>query len=199
MRTATLILLTGMTMLLLLSCALPEGGQEAQEGEATPAILETPAGTPAPLSAMPPLYTGPTSLEERILASPVIARVRLDSVSSSAESGTTRFGTKYIAVLEFNLSVEEYLKGSGADDIVVVWAAAPFFDTEEEAEDALPAIASARDSQWDDREAIVFLQTSEETLPNTQQSNRYYLAWGGTWIDYGDHDAYSIASRHNKL
>ena len=61
--------------------------------------------------------------------------------------------------------MQEYLKGIGAGDIVAVWAAAPFFDTDEEADDALPAIVSARDSQWDDREAIVFLQTSEETTP----------------------------------
>ena len=54
---------------------------------------ETPTGTASPpvvagdaykhsrrrLSAAPVLYTGPTSLEERIFASPVIARVRLDS------------------------------------------------------------------------------------------------------------------------
>ena len=33
--------------------------------------------------------SGPTSLEERIVASPVIARVRLDSVTSTAESGPT--------------------------------------------------------------------------------------------------------------
>ena len=61
---------------------------------------------------------------------------------------TTYQGTKYIALLEFSFSVEEYLKGSGAEDIVAVWAAAPFFDTQEEAEDALPAIVAARDAQW---------------------------------------------------
>ena len=263
MRTLSLILLAGVTIILL-GCGLSDGGQEAQEGGTAPAEFETPAGTlvspvvsetpkgtvappvelerrtgtvtppvelerhtgtvtpmvetktamgtvtptvatktpmgtAAPLSATPPLYTGPTSLEERIFASPVIARVRLDSVSSTTELGPTYQGMKYSALLEFSFSVEEYLKGSGTDDIVAVWDAAPFFDTDEEALDALPAIVSARDSQWDDREAIVFLQTSEETLPSTQQANRYFLAWGGTWVDYGDHDAYSIASRHNKL
>ena len=170
-------------------------------GTVTPTVAtKTPIGTAAPLlTVAPPLYTGPTSLEERIFASPVIARVRLDSVSSTTELGPTYQGMKYSALLEFSFSVQEYLKGIGAGDIVAVWAAAPFFDTDEEAHDALPAIVSARDSQWDDREAIVFLQTSEETLPSTQQANRYFLAWGGTWVDYGDHDAYSIASRHNKL
>ena len=124
----------------------------------------------------------------------MIARVRLDSVSSSAESGTTRFGTKYIAVPEFNLSVEEYLKGSGADDIVAVWNSVPVFDTLQEAEDALPAIAAARDAQWDDREAIVFLQNSRAYLPSTQEVGRFFLS-GKTNFD----DNYSIGSRHHTL
>ena len=143
-------------------------------------------------------YKGPTSLEERIFASPVIARVRLDSVSSTAEFGTTYRGMKYIAILEFSFSVLEYLKGSGANDIVAVWAAASFFDTRQEAEAALPAIAAARDTQWDDREAIVFLQHSQTYLPSTQQAGRFYLSGehlvGGIPDDY-----YSLASRGNKL
>ena len=124
----------------------------------------------------------------------MIARVRLDSVSSSAESGTTRFGTKYIAVLEFNLSVEEYLKGSGAEDIVAVWNSVPVFDTLQEAEDALPAIAAARDAQWDDREAIVFLQNSRAYLPSTQEVGRFFLS-GKANFD----DNYSIGSRDRTL
>ena len=226
MSTFCFILIAGVTMMPL-ACGLSDGGEEAQDG-GTPTVetetptstvpppveLETPtgtatppfgsgtpSGTATPLSAAPVLYTGPTSLEERILASPVIARVRLDSVSSAAESGTTYQGTKYIALLEFSFSVQEYLKGSGADDIMAVWAAAPFFDTQQEAEDALPAIAAARDAQWDAHETIVFLQEdSRGFLSSTQQADRYYLAWGGSKMMYADQDdVYSIASRHNKL
>ena len=263
MRTATLILLTGVTMMLL-GCGLSDGGQEAQEVETAPVELETPAGTvapppvvletptgtvtplveletptgtvappvvletptatvaspmetktamgtvtptvatktpigtAAPPSAVPVLYTGPTSLEERILESPVIARVRLDSVSSAAESGATRLGMKYIATLEFSFSVEEYLKGSGANDVVAVWNAGRIFDTRQEAEGALTAIAAARDAQWDDREAIVFLKNSQTYLPSTQQAGRFYLSGErevGSVLD----DYYSLASRGNKL
>ena len=237
MRTATIILLVGMTTMLL-SCGLADGGQKAadSEGGATSVTPGTPPGMVTPLSTSPDApsslekeqvsedseagassqgtvtgspvappagsmiaYDGPTSLEERILKSPVIARVRLDSATSTVELGPTYQGMKYSALLEFGFRVLEYLKGSGVNDIVAVWAVAPFFDTRQEAEDALPAIVAARDTQWDDREAIVFLQTSEASLASTQQANRYYLAWGGTWVDYGDHDAYSIASRHDKL
>ena len=129
----------------------------------------------------------------------MIARVSLDSVSSSVESGPTYQGMKYFALLEFNFSVLEYLKGSGADDIVAVWDAAPFFNTQQEAEDALPSIAAARNDKRDDREAIVFLQLSSATLASTQRADRYFFAWGGGWSHYGPDDGYSIASRHNQL
>ena len=173
---------------------------ETPTGETPPEESETSSGTAAPLNVAPVAYDGPASLEERIFASPVIARVRFDSVSSVAESGNTYQGEKYLALLEFSFSVEEYLKGSGADDIVAVWAAAPFFDTREEAEAALPSIVATRDSQWDGHEAIVFLQQDfQEFLPSTQQANRYYLAWGGGLPMYAPDDGYSLASRHNKL
>ena len=104
---------------------------------------------------------------------------------------------KYIALLEFSFSIQEYLKGSGADDIVAVWAAS-FFDTQGLAEDALQAIVAARDTQWDDREAIVFLQTSATHLTSTQQTGRFFLSEehlvGGIPDDY-----YSLTSRGNKL
>ena len=274
MRTATLILLTGVTMMLL-GCGLSDGGQEAQEVETAPVELETPAGTvapppvvletpagtlvspvvsetpkgtvappvetktpkgtvappvetktptgtvappveletptgetppeesetssgtAAPLNVAPVAYDGPASLEERIFASPVIARVRFDSVSSVAESGNTYQGEKYLALLEFSFSVQEYLKGSGADDIVAVWAA-PYFDTRQEAEDALPAIAAARDAQWDDREAIVFLRHSATYLPSTQQAASFFLSGEILFGEIPD-DYYSLASPHNRL
>ena len=179
---------------------------EAPTGVAPTEGPERPSGTVAPpvapktpLGAMEPIpYKGPTSLEERILASPVITRVRLDFATSTVESGTIYDGsTKYIALLEFSFSVQEYLKGSGSDDIVAVWAG-PLFDTEEEAEEALPAIVASRDAQWDDREAIVFLKHSATYLTSTQQAGRFFLSGeilsGGLPDDY-----YSLASPHNRL
>ena len=215
MRTFCFILLAGVTMLLI-GCGLFSGEEESWEGEAgalaavsetptvtltPPVVSETAPGIGTPTMVAPVGYDGPTSLEERIFVSPVIARVQLNSATSTVELGTTYQGTKYIALLEFSFSVQEYLKGSGADDIVAVWAAAPFFDTQQEAEDALPAIAAARDAQWDAHESIVFLQEdSRGFLSSTQQADRYYLAWGGSKMMYADQDdVYSIASRHNKL
>ena len=224
MRKFTVILSFGVTVLLLGCGFLSDGeqspdsepatpsvepaavseGQQSEEDESSISERVTPSVVPTAVSegqqflgTAPIIYLGPTSLEERILASPVIARVRLDSTTSTAESGTTYEGQKYLAILEFNFSVQEYLKGSGVTNIVAVWAAAPFFDTRQEAEAALPDIVAIRDNQWDNREAIVFLQNSETHLPSTEQADRYYLAWGGSWTI--PDDGYSIASLHNKL
>ena len=202
-RISAVILLIAVAAMLF-GCGLFDDGQKPEAAM----FVEPPAATTsASVAPAPPAYDGPSSLEERILASPVIARVRLDSTTSTVESGATYLGMKYSALLEFNFSVLEYLKGkpptgsddNGANDIVAVWAAAPFFDTRQEAEAALPAIVAARNTQWDGREAIVFLKHSETTLPSTQQADRYYLAWGGSRPQYSADDNYSIASRHNKL
>ena len=211
----------GMVMLLL-GCGLFDDGQkteestskllspisEASEDRTAPsAVSETPdTSVPPVASETPPSvaaprsigYDGPSSLEERVFDSPVIARVRLDSATSSVVSETILDGsTKYIPILEFSFSVLEYLKGRGSSNIVAYWAAAPLFDTRHEAEAALPAIVAARDTRWDDHEAIVFLQHPDTAFPSAKQPDRYYLSWGGSWSI--PDDGYSIASIHNKL
>ena len=201
MRTFTIMLSFGMTMMLL-SCGLLNDGENSPDSEpVTPSVAPTAVSEGTQLGGSPPLiYTGPSSLEERIFYSPVIARVRLDSITSTVEYGITYQGAGYLVLLEFNFSVQEYLKGSGGSNIVAVWAAAPFFDTRQEAENALPAIVASRDTQWDDRETIVFLQQdSQGLLPSTEQTERYYLSWEAD-PTYGPRDDnYSIASRYNKL
>ena len=210
-RTFTVILSFGMTVVLL-GCGLLSGGENPPDSEpVTPStVSENPPSVVTPSSTLvegpllaataPLLYFGAKSLEERIFDSPVIARVRLDSTTSTVEYGTPAFqGTKYMALLEFNFSVQEYLKGSGATSIVAVWDADPLFDTQQEAEAALPAIVAARDTQWDNREAIVFLQNSQTYLTSTQQTGRYYLSWEYNPTEGQRDDNYSIASRHNKL
>ena len=151
-------------------------------------------------------YDGPSSLEERILASAVIARVRLDSATSTVESVIDHDGaTKYIALLEFSFSVLEYLKGattteSVGSDIVAVWQSRPIFDTRQEAEAALPAVAAARDTRWDDHEAIVFLQHSISYLLSTHQSGRFYLSFQNPqYTPFRGDDRYSLASRYDRL
>ena len=225
MRTFTLILAMGMAALVL-SCSLNGDGKEApatnadvtplvsgarpNTAEPTPTATSDPpegVASPAPTVAdtaqntmthAPAPYLGQSSLEERILASPVIVRARLGSATSTVESGPTNRGTKPIAILEFHFRVQEYLKGSGGSDIVAVWNAGQLFDTRQEALASLPAIAVARDTSWDDREAIVFLQHSQTYLPSTQALERYYLS-GEHYFNNTLDDYYSLGSPYNKL
>ena len=191
-RAYIVILLVGMVWLLT-ACGLFGDGQKSESSEGG-----APPNNEVPVPSVSFGYNGPTLLEQRILASSVIVRVQLHSATSTVESGTTYLGMKYFARLEFSFSVLEYLKGSGGGDIVAVWDAAPLFDTRQEAEAALPPIVAARDTQWDDREAIIFFrQEYQEFLQSTQQVDRYYLSWGGSWSI--PDDGYSIASIHDKL
>ena len=206
MRTAIVTLSLGMAITLL-ACGLSSGGQKAAETDHGVPGRESPLGAPArttppveppSVASLSVTYDGPSSIEERILKSPVIARVRLDSATSTVESATAPDGsTKYIALLEFSFSVLEYLKGSGGSDIVAIWESRPVFDTRREAEAELPAVVAARDVQWDGHDAIIFLQTSQTYLTSTQQAGRYYLSWKNE-IDVFD-DSYSITSRYDKL
>ena len=211
---------------LVLSCSLNGDGQEAPatNGDMTPlvsgarpntaeptstATSDPPEGVASPVPTVadtaqntmthaPAPYLGQSSLEERILASPVIVRARLDAASSTVEYGRSARGMTYIATLVFSFSVLEHLKGSGGEHIAAVWNAGQLFDTRQEALASLPAIAVARDTSWDDREAIVFLQHSKTYLPSTQALERYYLS-GERYFNNTLDDYYSIGSPYNKL
>ena len=206
-RTVICVLLVGVA--LIAACGLSNDGHDPSPTPVAASSLAAPpteqsessqvaAPPPSPATSVKPGYDGAYSLEERIFASPVIARVRLDSVSSSVESGPTYHGIKNRALLEFHFSVWEYLKGDGHENIVAVWAAAQLFDTRQEAEAALPAVVAARDTRWDDRDAIVFLQQFVTSVPSTRQIDRYYLSSGSDSPWYPD-DRYSINSRFNNL
>ena len=125
-------------------------------------------------------FHGPTTLEERILHSELIVRVRLQTVTPVAahlsigyvNAGYTKvhspesFPTRYIPALEFTLEAVEYLRGTGPATLkaraygwydVGVWGRPA---TEQEAlEIARTELVPFRDARWDDREAIVFLRT----------------------------------------
>ena len=197
---AGILILSFSLVTAILACGLFTDTQKLVQNEGPEP--ESQAGSAPPVaqtgSASVVAYDGPMSLEERIFASPVIVRVRLDSVSSTVESGSAPDGTtKYVPLLEFSFTVLEYLKGSGPSSIVAVWESRPVFNTRLEAETALPAIVAARDSQWDDREAIVFLEYSISYLSSTQQAGRFHLAWQRSIPPY--EDQYSLANRFQKL
>ncbi len=137
-------------------------------------------------------YYGPTTLEERIAGADAIIRARLLSVVAVSERVTGRTG--YFAALDYKFQVLEYLSGSGASDVVGV-----VHDTSREFQSAAGAVSAAnalkdnRDTQWDDREAVVFLIGDHPELASLSQANRYRL---GSIFAGGDY--YTVASLTGK-
>ena len=142
---------------------------------------------------------GPTSPEELIFLSEVVARVRLLSVEPDS---LLRNGAR-APVLAFRFRVIEYLKGSGDDELTVRTLAeytsySADYDANSPAPDADAALRTAksmlaqRDARWDNREALVFLRSS--TVP--EETGFYEFVWrfpGPTWIDY-----YAVTSADNR-
>ncbi len=203
MRTATLILLTGMTMMLL-GCGLSTPAQvdEPTPQVAEPTTLSLSTGEQPPsvamISAPRSPYAGDSLIEEKIISYPVIVKATLTSFSSD----TLLYpDNTFSPVLQFNLNVSEYLKGTGPTSIVAVWFYGRFFSTIDEANNAKAIILAGRDDQWDDREAIFFLidAASAGPLPllstQPQLANQYFLGLGD---QYSPDDRYSLHSKTNK-
>ena len=142
-----------------------------------------------------PLYYGVAPLEETIAWADVIARVELSSVTAVAEQEAGQ--TDYIAALDYRFRVLEYLRGSGGNEIVaVVDDVGETFSNSAGAITRAQALKDSRDTQWDSREAIIFLVDAHPLLPGTSRADRYWLgalSFHESWEDY-----YTIASRWAK-
>ena len=158
---------------------------------------------------------GPLDLEERILRADIIARATLSSVSTSTpflsdtELRTTT--PQYVSAIELRFDAHEYLKGSGSNTLVVMLPLKfqAYYPSIEEALSAASAWLPERDTRWDDREAIVFLQEPIGPLakshPDINVFSIFELSYGDAH-DYGrayavdeDYiDTYSIRSEKNK-
>lgn len=144
--------------------------------EPVPVVHGSPTLTPAdsqsgsvPAHGVPILLppAGYTSLEERAARYDVVARVRLRMVTTTVELIVRNplGDTYYAGALELRFEVLEYLAGSGGSEVVgVVYDPYPLY-TRAEARATLPTVLVSRDSRWDDREAIVFLEHAPEILP----------------------------------
>ena len=154
----------------LLACGLVARSDDPAAGvvETPAAPTEEPAAQlyelpPAATGVLPPpsvasetlipLYAGDSLIEEKIIENPVVVRATLTSFSSD----TIVYDNKYHVMLQFNLNVSEYLKGTGPSSIVALWVDGRPYDTIDKANDAKAIVLMERDAQWDDREAIIFL------------------------------------------
>ncbi len=172
-------------VLLLLGCSAPESTPEG----------DPPSGSNSSWDAW---YSGEISMDEIILGSDVIARVEFSSVRQVVEAHYSRVyadpSTTYVNALEFTFDVLEYLKGSGGTEIkAFAWDTREFFLTQAEAEAGGADLLASREARWDDREAIVFLQSSS-ALPSTSQADRYTIGFARPW----DEDGFTVASRWAK-
>ena len=143
------------------------------------------------------VFHGEFSIEERIAKYPTVVRASLIGTSSEVVEGRERFAGKYAMIVKFRLRVDEYLNGSGASTITAVWGATRAFDSRSDAEAELPKLVKRRDTQWDDREAIIFLQNETwDLFCATEGTDTYYLT---SHNDFVLDDGYTLHSRKTKL
>ena len=151
---------------------------------------------PTGLFGSAPDYYGVAPIEETIAWADVIARVQLLSVTAVADQKTGQT-TDYIAALDYRFRVLEYLRGSGGSELVAVADdSVETFSSSGSAVTRAQALKDRRDTQWDSREAIIFLDDAHPALPSTSRADRYRLgavSFHEAWEDY-----YTIASRWDK-
>ena len=155
-------------------------------------------------------YLGPTSLEERIAGADLIVKARLRNVTAGIERWDpewidmpARPGTSYVPVLNHDFSVLEYLKGTGDDQVIAV----VYNETESigyassgDASAAADAFLARRDTQYDARDAIIFLNETDKFgfLSDFPKANRYILGLIDFSYGYWYGDYYTIASPNDK-
>ena len=182
--------------------ATPEPSKAEQSQPTPPADPDLVTTTFPPLDmrfSIPP-NDGPSSLERRIADSDVIAIVRLTNAVSAVETITDGEQTGYVGALKFTFNVQEILKapvGSSPTQIVAMVGSMQGYAERSDAQARATKMAAERDTQWDDRNAIVFLATHSLDYPGTSSDDLYYMAY----IDYtyGLGDGYSLASERNRL
>ncbi len=192
-RTVICVLLFGVVGVGL-GCSL--FGQTDSEDAGPP--KSTSAAIPSTANSAPPLYFGPTSIEERISSSAAIVRARLTNTTAEVVTTTAeKWNEDYYVALKFHLSVSEYLYGSGANSIIAYWVSYSGFQTVQEAEAYAPTLASRRDSQWDNREAVLFLgEGRDNEFDALAQAQNVYLLAASTTIQ--GENFYSLTSRYDR-
>ena len=195
----------------VISTPLPVATHDSS-GESTGSD-ENPRNTPqygsGPGSYYNPYY-GQATLEERIAAADVIAIARMATVVTGVEefvildhTGEPTSREEFVGVLRFTFNVSAYLKNSGTDSptqLTAVVKSWHFQLTREDAQAVADRMLESRDTQWDNRDAVIFLVRQHSQLPVTNSDNVFYMSV----IDVIDWDSargdeYSIASKRNKL
>ncbi|MDE2902443.1 MAG: hypothetical protein OXP73_05380, partial [Chloroflexota bacterium] len=141
----------------------------AQQAPNVPAVLMAPTATPHIQRASSPEWRVPPSIEEQIFFSDVIARATLQSATAAVETlpGDPGVAPTYLAVQELRFTVHEYLQGSGPTSLLVVVRGTHAYLTEAGARTDAGHAVELRVTTWDDRQAVVFLETPTPPYAST--------------------------------
>ena len=146
-------------------------------------------------------YTGGSSMEETIANAEAVARVRFRSARQTIEEirfdfrNSDRYITYYANSIEITFEVLEYLSGSGGDEIkAVLFDHDGLRETRAEVEALNENLLSLRTTQWDEREAIVFLHSGDGVVSTNNDPDRYWM----TSFRSNGEDGYTVASRWEK-
>ena len=121
-----------------------------------------PTATPQILSySINPASTVPSSLEEQIFKSGQVVRASLISATAGVETIPSGQGvaSTYRAVQELRFTAHEYLKGTGPAEAFIVVRGKRTYLTEAEARRAADEAVSQRNTTWDVRQGVLFLDT----------------------------------------
>ena len=155
-------------------------------------------------------YYGEATLEERIAVADVIAIARMATVTAEVEeyeileyTGEPTSREEFVGVLRFTFNVNTYLKNSGTNSptqLTAVVKSWHFQLTQADAQAVADQMLANRNTQWDDRDAVIFLVRKHDKLPVTDSDNIFYMSM----VDVIDRDLargdqYSIASKRNKI
>ena len=154
-----------------------------------------------PVVYAPPSYNGPTTMAQRIVDADLIILGRVTSVTSGVEDADLHGQTGYVGALRFTFAVQEaYKSPTGSTSPASVTAMVPSLnrvDTRAEAQQVANQMLAERDTQWDDRNAIVFLASFSLEYPATKSDDLYFMSVVDYEYGFGDH--YSLASKWNRM
>ena len=178
----------------------PSKVKEAEPTQPDEPELVTTTFPPLGMHFSVPIYYGPATMERRIVDADIIAIVSLASSTTAVETITEDGQTGYVGALKFTFTVEELIKspaGSSPTQIVAMVGSLQAYAERSDAQAEAEKMASERDTQWDDRQAIVFLASHSLEFPGTSSDDLYFMSF----VDYtyGLGDSYSIASIRNQL
>ena len=143
-------------------------------------------------------YTGEYSMEEVLAHADAVARVRYRSARQTIEEirlgvrDADWYHTFYANSIEITFEVLEYLRGSGGDEIkAVLYDRDGWQETRAEVEALNENLLPLRTTQWDDREAIVFLRSGDHVVSTFNDADRYWMAS----LRNSGEDGYTVGSK----